>query len=439
MAAPALDADALRLAVWSLQHKRAHDPWDGPAGTARPNQLPPPGDWKVWMIMAGRGFGKTRSGAEFIRKRVQNGEARRIIIAGQTAADVRDIMIQGESGLEAVCDRAGVAMKYEPSKRRVTFANGATALLLSADEPKRFRGPQCDTFWADELAAWRYADAWDQLQFGHRLEVVKAGRVLQPKGIVTTTPRPIPIIKNLLKKANVVVTRGSTFENRANLADDFIQDVINAYEGTTLGRQELYAEVLEDVEGALWTRALIDAGRVAPDAVPALVHIAVAIDPATTHGEGSDKTGLAVAGATSRKADAEFYVPHISGHRVTPNEWANKALDLYEAYTANEIVVEGNQGGEMAVHTVMTAARDRGMRPLPKVRRIHASRGKQVRAEPVVALYQQGRVHHVGQFASAEDEMCVFPVGQDTDDEVDALVHAVTAVDLRPKRGFGVA
>ena len=419
----------------SILHKRRNDPWDGPNGTARPNQLPPPGDWQTWMILAGRGFGKTRSGAEYIRKRVQSGKAQRIILAGPTAADVRDIMIEGESGLIAVCERAGIAAEYVPSKRRVNFPSGAIAILVSADEPKRFRGLQCDTFWADELASWRYPDAWDQLQLGHRLGD-------DPRGIVTTTPRPIPIIKNLMQEAKkpnpqVVVTGGNTYENTANLAARFIEQIRERYEGTTLGRQELYAEVLEDVEGALWTRALIDAGRV--KAMPDLVHIAVAIDPATTHGEDSDKTGLAVAGTTSRKEDAEFYVPHISGHRVTPNEWANKALDLYTQYEANEIVVEGNQGGEMAVHTVMTAAKDRGMRPLPKVRRIHATRGKTVRAEPVVALYEQGRVHHVGQFASAEDEMCVFPVGQDTDDEVDALVHAVTAVDLRPKRGFGVA
>lgn len=430
MAAPAMipDEQALAMAVLRLQHRRDNDPWDGPTGTARPNQLPPDGDWKVWMIMAGRGFGKTRSGAEFIRKRVQNGEGRRIVIAGQTAADVRDIMIQGESGLEAVCERAGVAMKYEPSKRRVTFANGATALLLSADEPNRFRGPQCDTFWADELASWRYADAWDQLMFGHRLRVTRNGVELQPRGIVTTTPRPIAIIKNLLKKSNVTVTRGSTFENRDNLAEDFIRDVIDAYEGTTLGRQELYAEVLEDVEGALWTRALIEAGRITDLAlVPDMAQIAVAVDPATTHGEKSDETGLAVAG---RGTNGEFYVQHISGVRVSPNDWANKALDLYEQYEANEIVAESNQGGEMVKLTIANAARDRGMR-VPRIRLIHASRGKQVRAEPIVALYEQHRVHHIGVFGAAEDQMCTFPVGGDHDDQVDALVHAITAVDQR--------
>src|SRR5690348_6377087 len=252
--------------------KRAHDPWDGPTGTARPNQLPPPGEWQTWLIMAGRGFGKTRSGAEYVRKRVQAG-AKRLVIAGPTAADIRDIMIEGESGLLAVCDRAGVTATYMPTKRSVVFAGGAKAILVSADEPKRFRGLQCDTFWADELASWRYPDAWDQLQLGHRLGE-------DPRGIVTTTPRPIPIIKTLLTDPATVVTRGSTYENAANLAGRFIEQVARRYEGTTLGRQELYAEVLEDVEGALWHRALIDAARVKPDDVPALEQVAVAVDPA---------------------------------------------------------------------------------------------------------------------------------------------------------------
>lgn len=421
---PQVDENAIAMAVQRLTFKRANDPWDGPTGTARPNQLPPSGDWQTWLIMAGRGFGKTRSGAEWIRKRVQAGEARRVILAGPTAADVRDIMIEGESGLLAVCDRAGVVAEYNPSKRRVTFANGATAILVSADEPKRFRGLQCDTFWADELASWRYPDAWDQLQLGHRLGT-------DPRGIVTTTPRPIPLIKDLLKDSNTVTTRGNTYENRANLAARFIDQITRRYEGTTLGRQELYAEVLEDVEGALWSRALIDAGRVRE--APELAAIAVAIDPATTHGEDSDETGLAVAGRHGGIDDAEFYVPYISGGRWTPNEWANRALDLYERYEANEIVAESNQGGEMVAHTIKTAARDRGMRT-PRVRLIHASRGKQVRAEPVVALYEQGRVHHIGVFAAAEDQMVTFPVGTDHDDQVDALVHAVTAVDLTRRK-----
>lgn len=380
--------------------------------------------------MAGRGFGKTRSGAEWIRKRVQSGEARRIIIAGQTAADVRDIMIQGESGLEAVCQRAGLNMRYEPSKRRVTFSNGATALLLSADEPNRFRGPQCDTFWADELASWRYPDAWDQLQFGHRLKVVKNGAELQPRGIVTTTPRPIDIIKKLIKKSNVTVTTGSTFENRDNLAEDFIQDVIEAYEGTRLGRQELYAEVLEDVEGALWNHAMIDSYRT--NSVPEMKRIVVAVDPATTHGEKSDETGIAVVGIGE---DNEVYVLHAGGYRASPHEWARKVISLYDTYEANEIIAESNQGGEMVSATILQAVRAGEIRP--RIKLIHAKRGKRLRAEPVVSLYEQGRVHHVGTHASLEDQMCVFPIVEtEHDDQVDALVYGVTAVAPVKRKGL---
>lgn len=366
----------------------------------------------------------TRTGAEFIRKEIQAGRMARVALVGPTASDVRDVMVEGESGLLEVCRRAGFGATYNPSRRRVTFDNGAVAFTYSADEPNRLRGPQHDGFWADEIAAWRYIDAWDQLQFGLRLGE-------NPRGCATTTPRPIKIVRDLLANPSTAVTRGSTYDNRDNLADAFFEQIITRYEGTTLGRQELMGELIEDVEGALWNRALIDRGRVRPDAVPDLVQIAVAVDPATTHGENSDQTGIAVAG---RSEDGEFYVLHAGGSRVTPNAWANTALDLYERYEANEIVAESNQGGEMVKHTILTAARDRGMRA-PRVRLIHASRGKQVRAEPVVALYERGLVHHVGVFGSAEDEMCVFPVGGEHDDQVDALVHALTAVDITRPRG----
>ncbi|HEU0165671.1 MAG TPA: phage terminase large subunit [Thermomicrobiales bacterium] len=405
-----------------IKTRRANDPWDGPNGSARLNQLPPDGSWQTWLIMAGRGFGKTRSGAEWIRKRVQHGVARRIVIAGPTAADIRDIMIEGESGLEAVCERAGVRMVYNPSKRRVTFANGALAVLVSADEPKRFRGLQSDTFWADELASWRYPDAWDQLQLGHRL-----GN--DPQGIVTTTPRPIPIIKDLLKDPDTVVTRGNTFENAANLAQRYLDQITRRYEGTTLGRQELYAEILDDVEGALWSRSLIQ--HVKPDEVPDLVKIAVGVDPATTYGEKSDETGIAVAGIDR---DGMVYVLEGLGLRVSPAEWAHKALLFHDGHKANWIVAESNQGGEMVRSTILHAVKPGTMRP--KIDLLHVSRGKQVRAEPVVALYEQGRVKHVGVFASLEDQMCSFPVSTDHDDQVDALVHAITAVAPTKSRGF---
>lgn len=416
MVATAITPDALAAAVVSLRHKRANDPWDGPNGTAREKQRPPDGAWQIWMILAGRGFGKTRTGAEWIRKRVQAGDARRIVLAGPTAADIRDIMIEGESGLQAVCDQAGVHMTYNPSKRRVTFANGATAVLVSADEPKRFRGLQCDTFWADELASWRYPDAWDQLQLGHRLGT-------DPRGIVTTTPRPIEIIKSLVKDDATVTVRGSTYENADHLAARFMEQVVKRYEGTTLGRQELYAEILEDVEGAFWTRKIIDAGRITnSDNLPDMERVVVAIDPATTFGENSDETGIAVAGISS----GNYYLLHGDGRRESPQAWADRALRLYDEYEADAIIAESNQGGEMVRQTILNGCRDRRVKP--RIQLIHASRGKQVRAEPVVALYEQGRVHHSGVFGSLEDQMCTFPVGDGLDDQVDAMVHAITGV-----------
>ncbi len=410
--------DLLAVAAARLRDRRANDPWSGPNGSARPEQLVPPGDWRTWLVMAGRGFGKTRAGAEFIRQEVQAGRARRVTLAGPTAAAIRDIMIEGESGLQAVCDRAGFGMRYNPSNRKVTFANGATALLVSADEPNQFRGVQHDTFWADEIAAWRYPDAWDQMQLGLRLG--------NARGIATTTPRPIRLVRDLLAQVpsgRVVVTRGSTYDNRTNLAPAFMDQVIRRYEGTTLGRQELMGELVEDVEGALWVRRMIDDHRVTPDQVPALVKIATAVDPATTYGENSDATGLATVG---RGTDGDYYVLDIRGLRVAPHAWASEAIRDHDRFEANEIVAESNQGGEMVRETINSAAGVGRLRP--RVRLIHASRGKRVRAEPVASLYEQGRVHHVGTFASAEDQLCGFPVSGDNDDEVDALVHALVAV-----------
>lgn len=418
-ATQALTPDILRLAGVALRHRRANDPWSGPNGSARPEQLPPPGDWYVWMILAGRGFGKTRAGAEFIRQSIQRGDMQRAILVGATASDVRDVMIEGESGLLACCERAKFGVTYNPSKRKLSFANGAVAYAYSADVPGRLRGPQNDGFWADELAQWRYHDAWVQMQFGTRLGD-------RPRGVVTTTPRPVKLVRDqlaLVPSGEVVITRGSTYDNRDNLAPRFFTQVIRKYEGTTLGRQELMGELVEDVEGALWVRRMIDAHRVTPDQVPPLVKIATAVDPATTYGENSDATGLATVG---RGVDGDYYVFDIRGLRVAPHHWASEAIRDHDRFEANEIVAESNQGGEMVRETINSAAGVGRIRP--RVRLIHASRGKQVRAEPVVSLYEQKRVHHVGSFASAEDEMCSFPISGDNDDQVDALVHAITAV-----------
>lgn len=417
--AVSLTEDALRMAVVSLRHKRANDPWSGPDGTARPSQLPPPGNWRTWLILSGRGFGKTRTGAEFIRQEVQAGRMQRVALVGSTAADVRDVMVQGESGLLECCHRAGFGATFNSSLRKVTFANGAVAFTYSAEEPDRLRGPQHDGAWGDEIAAWRYADAFDQLQFGLRLGS-------DPRQVLTSTPRPIRLVRDLLAQevtGSVAVTRGSTYDNRSNLAAAFFDQIITKYEGTSLGRQELMGELIEDVEGAMWQRATIDGFRVQEPPPFGFVRVAVAVDPATTYGDGSDETGLSVVG---RGHDGHAYVLHGSGVRVAPYEWAERAMGLFDTFQADEIVAEANQGGEMVRETLVAASAYRALSP--RVRLIHASRGKDVRAEPVALMYEQGRVHHVGTFPDLEDQMCSFPIIKESPDRVDALVHGVTAV-----------
>lgn len=402
----------------------AGDPWYGPSGEARPAQLPPDGEWGVWLIMAGRGFGKTRSGAEWIRKRVQDGIARHVVIAGPTAGDVRDIMVEGESGLQAVCDRAGLGMHYEPSKRRITWATGATATLVSADEPNRFRGLNSDTFWADEIAAWRYAtEAWDQMIFGHRI-----GH--DPRGVATTTPRPVPLIRSILADVadgSSVITTGNTFENVDNLAPKFIATMRRKYEGTTLGRQELYAELIEEIEGALWQMAMIEQARIQMAQLPDLKRIVVAVDPATTDKPKSDQTGIAVVGIDDRE---DIYILAAIGMQASPEAWSKRVMRLYDVYEADAIIAESNQGGQMVRSVIRQAAR--GRRPMPRIRLIHAKRGKSLRAEPVAQLYEQYRVHHVGALPELEDQMVAFPVEPSVgDDLVDAVVHGVVDI-LKP-------
>lgn len=380
---------------------------------ARPNQLPPPGDWRTWLVMAGRGFGKTRTGAEWVLENVRAGRARRVALVAATNADVRDIMVEGESGLLAVCERAGWAALYEPSKRKLTFLNGAIAKTYSAEEPKRLRGPQQDLAWSDELAAWdRMQETWDNLQFGLRLGV-------DPRQIATTTPRPVKLVRELVKDANTVVTRGSTYENRDNLAPAFLSQVVTRYEGTRQGRQELGGELLDDYEGALWTREWFDAGRVA--STPAeMERIVVAVDPAVTSTKRSDETGICVAG---RGYDGHDYVIESLGLRVSPNTWATEVVRLYDKYRADVIVAEVNNGGEMVTNTIRTVWDD------APVTIVHATRGKALRADPVASRYEQGRVHHVGAHDELEDQMVALGVEEGNDDRVDAAVYALTELD----------
>jgi phage terminase large subunit-like protein len=392
---------------------------------ARDNQLAPLGEWSTWIAMAGRGWGKTRVGAEWVRGEVEEGRATRVALVAPTAADARDVMVEGESGLLAV-HPPNARPEYEPSKRRVTWPNGAIATLYSADEPERLRGPQHDLAWADELAAWRYLqDAWDMLMFGLRL-----GQ--NPRVLVTTTPKPRVLLKQLIADPATVVTYGRTDENRANLAPSFFTKIVKRYEGTRLGRQELGGELLEDIEGALWTRKMVEAAYTTTH--PKLERVVVAIDPAMTSGEESDETGIVVVGMARDPItkDPHGYVLEDLSGRYTPYEWAGKAITAYKRQMADRVVAEVNNGGDMVEAQLRMV--DRSV----SYKAVHASRGKRVRAEPVAALYEQGRVHHVGGLPTLEDQMCAFvPDDMETSpDRVDALVWALTEliVDAFPLR-----
>ena len=393
---------------------------------ARPNQLAPDGDWLTWVILAGRGFGKTRCGSEWVRSMVcgptplAKGRAQRVALVAETAADGRDVMVEGDSGILGVHPKA-FRPTYEPSKRRLTWPNGAVATIFNGTEPDQLRGPQFDLAWCDELAKWRYAqESWDMLQFGLRLGD-------DPRQMITTTPRPIVLLRNIMKDPRTVVTRGSTYENSANLARTFLDNIKSKYEGTRLGRQELQAEILDDVPGSLWTREGLDKNRKGPDdKLPDMQRVVVAIDPAgksqeTAISEGTAETGIVVSGLG---VDGRGYVLDDLSCSLSPNGWARMALSAYDLYAADAIVVETNQGGDMVKSTIQS------VRPGVKVIEVHASRGKVTRAEPIAALYEQGRVSHVGTHADLEDQMVLFtPIGiagDTTGDRVDALVWGLT-------------
>lgn len=395
---------------------------------ARPAQLPPGSDdaadarkdWRIWVVLAGRGFGKTRCGGETVRQWVEQG-AKRIHLVGPTAADVRNVMVLGESGL-LNCFPRHQRPEYEPSKRLIKFHTGAVAELFSADEPERLRGPQCSHFAADEVAAWRYLrEAWDNLQFGWRLGD-------DPRGIITTTPKPLAVLKEILAEPHTVVTRATTYDNRANLSVAFFDSIIKRYEGTRLGRQELMAEILEDHPGALWKQQQIDAARIGSHDVDwtAIIRIVVAIDPAVSHEEDSAETGIVVAALT--RANHVIVLDDLSC-RETPLGWARVAVTAYRTQRADRIVGEVNNGGDLVEANIRAVA------PEVAFRAVRASRGKAVRAEPVAALYEQGRVHHVGRLAELEQQMCEWAPDADmrSPDRMDALVWAVTDLVVEPE------
>lgn len=324
-------------------------------------------------------------------------------------------MVEGESGILAISPDPKPL--YEPSKRRLTWPNGAIATTFSAEEPERLRGPQHDAAWCDELAAWEYAqETWDMLMFGLRLGD-------DPQCVITTTPKPVKIVRELLNDPTCITTRGSTFENKANLSPAFVAEIVKKYEGTRLGRQELYAEVLDDVPGALWTRSMIESTRRRRELKPDMSRVVVAIDPAVTSGEEADETGIVVA---ARGVDGRGYVLADLSCRLSPDAWAKRAVNAYREFEADRIVAETNNGGDLVERVIRTVDAN-----VP-YRAVTASRGKRVRAEPIAALYEQGRVSHVGGFSELEDQMCMFvPDNFDgSPDRVDALVWALSDLML---------
>lgn len=394
------------------------------------HQLPPEGDWRSWVIMGGRGAGKTRAGAEWVRAQVEGarptdeGRARRVALVGETIDQVREVMIFGDSGILA-CSPPDRMPTWESGRKRLLWPNGAVASVHSAFDPEGLRGPQFDAAWVDELAKWKKAEAtWDMLQFALRLGE-------KPQVCVTTTPRNVGVLKSLLKSPSTVVTQASTEANAANLAASFLEEVRTRYKGTRLGRQELDGVLLEDAEGALWSSAGIEACRVRE--VPELDRIVVALDPATTGGSGSDECGIVVAGVKMSGPPQDwraFVLADCTVAGASPAGWARAAISAMEHYGADRLVAEVNQGGQMVAEVL------RQVDPLIPYKGVHASRGKVARAEPVAALYEQGRVRHMPGLDGLEDQMCRMTVqgyeGRGSPDRVDALVWALHELMIEP-------
>ena len=405
------------------ERERLRDDW---LLWARPDQLPPDGDWTTWLLLGGRGAGKTRAGAEWVKAVALGREpfgglvTGRIALVGETFSDVRDVMIEGVSGLLRIHRRAD-RPRWLPSLRRLEWPNGAVAQAFSSEDPEALRGPQFEIAWADEIAKWRHAEeVWDMLQFGLRLGT-------RPRQVATTTPRAVPLVKRLVADPACVVARASTRANAFHLAPRFLDAVVGRYQGTRLGRQELDGELIEDREDALWRREEIERSRL--DAAPPMVRIVVAVDPPASSGARADACGIVAAGVSEAGVGHVLADASIRGAR--PTDWAARAIGLFEALDADCLVAEVNQGGEM-VTTIL-----REVDPSVPVKTVRATRGKWLRAEPVAALYAQGRVHHVGAFPELEDELCDFgPEGLTTGrspDRLDALVWALTALMLEGK------
>ena len=416
------DADGMRHSLGQAldQAERNEWPWIWSLWACAA-QLPPEGDWRIWLVMAGRGFGKTRAGAEWVREIAENEPDARIALVAASLHEARSVMVEGESGLMAICPPHR-RPRYEPSLRRIVWPNGAQGLLYSAGEAEALRGPQHSHAWCDEIAKWddgtgQARRAWDNLLLGLRLGPA-------PRIVATTTPRAVPLVRRLLEQDDIIVTRGSTFDNAAHLPRRFIADVEREFGGTLLGRQELNGELIDDLPGALWSRALLE--RCREDAAPPMRRVVIGVDPpASAHGDacGIVVCGLGDDGIARVLADA-------SVEKASPERWARAACDAARIWSADRVVAEANQGGAM-VEAVLRAANA----TLP-LRLVHASRGKAARAEPVAALYETGRIRHAGLLARLEDELCgLMPGGEyhgpgRSPDRADACVWALTELML---------
>lgn len=402
--------------------QKAQKLYDWTGWIARDNQLPPDGEWIHWLLLAGRGFGKTRTGAETVRDWIRQGY-RYVNLIGATANDVRSIMVEGESGILAICPKDERPV-FKAHISKLVWPNGAETLLFSAEEPERLRGKQSDKGWADEICSWKYKESWDQFKFGLRL-----GN--KPQVVISTTPKPGDLLRSIVNDPSTVITRGSTLDNSDNLAKAFISTIIKKYEGTRLGRQELYAEVLEDVQGALWVRSNFDENRV--EYVPELRRIVVSIDPSGARSEddeNADSIGIIVAGLGY---NGRGYILADYTCKGSPAMWGRRAVEAYYKYDANIIIAERNFGGAMVEHVIRTTDQN-----VP-YKDVTASRGKSVRAEPIAALYEQNRVSHIAGLDLLEDQLMAFTsngyLGAGSPDRADSLVWALSELMLEEDPG----
>lgn len=401
---------------------------------AFPHQIAPEGHWRTWIIMGGRGAGKTRAGAEWVRSQVEGsrpldkGTARNVALVGETIDQVREVMVFGDSGILA-CSPPDRRPKWEATRKRLVWPNGAIATVFSAHDPESLRGPQFDAAWLDELAKWKRAeDTWDMLQFALRLGD-------DPRQCVTTTPRNVDVLKRVLGLPSTVVTHAATEANKANLAASFLEEVRARYAGTFLGRQELDGVLLDDVEGALWTMEMIDTAR--GEAPREMSRIVVAVDPPATGNASSDACGIIVAGVNTEGTPHEWTATVLEDASVagaSPMEWAKRAVEAFHRHQADRLVAEVNQGGDM-VETVI-----RQIDPGVPYRGVRASRGKTARAEPVSALYEQGKIRHAQGLSVLEDQMRLMTrsgfKGSGSPDRVDALVWAIHDLMIEPAAGW---